>query len=570
MTTELAKSKIDKVQGIQMVEHHLGELVIFNTSFITPKTIDIMMASLDFAGPKLAGDVDKIAGHGILSIVIRVDGHPWGEDGALNSWRFYPDSKAAVCNIEHCIQMAIADSQNPEKENAQFISVYALAWKNIIQGFFHEVHHADVYLQDLEVLLTSKDAVDAEEELAPEFAREMMFALAKAMDVEPEFSEIVATMVDTALVEEMELIVNTKEAEAYLVEWAEVQKYMRDFGGIYYQPAELGKDESTVYLKTFKEFLHFCSGDDQADEEWNTPTIGVGCSVVQEPLMETATGKPATPTPEVLSSFGNAEGSYEAEDVTEMLEFASNVEPFDADEGPMTGVPGMQGVATAYKAYTPTKATHVATATTGYTQPATGYQNATNGYGAVQPTYGTGAVVMGAGAYPAITLPANIDPQNVINSLYLKVFKQVFIGCQYNPTNPAMPFATKANIMQPLMLEQLEAMFVKEMDCLNAQGQKCSGVKVSNFIVGYFVDKAGLLPGFDLTMSRMDGTQIKRRFIPQNPSKMKNGQYTATAIEAQHGNQILWVIDPDAKGFESYSVRVYNGVVQYNNNGKWA
>jgi len=474
---------------------------------------------------------------------------------------FYPNSLAAVCNLRGCIDLAIANTQDIDTPNSEFVSIYALVWKNILQGFFHEAHHANAFLQDGHKLWDDKDERAKEEEKADEYARTMLFKLAKTIDVEVEFSETVTNMVNGRITAEMEIVKDLlpnlekdRDEDQKLARWYASQKHMINYGGVYYDEDE-GSSNPAISLKTFKEFLHVCSGDAEDDSEWLGETIGQPLELKQEPAHEDAHGNQVPPSIDVAAVVGqDAAESYD-----DM--------PFEPDEAPVsTGFQGVsQFTATPIPAYTAPANTNPPAAPVA-AQPASAAPIAPVAT-PVAPTSNP-AVVVGAAAYPEIQLPAGVDAKTVVYGLYLKIFKHLFQDCQYNPTNDSVPFAGVGNIVNWVQLDQHESLFVKEMTCYSADGKGtwCQGTKVNGAISGIIIDKAKTLPAYDLVLSTPEGTQIKRKFIPQNPNKIKNGQLTPTATLAKAGNQLMWIVDPDSK---EYSIRVYNGTVEKNINGNW-
>jgi hypothetical protein len=107
------------------------------------------------------------------------------------------------------------------------------------------------------------------------------------------------------------------------------------------------------------------------------------------------------------------------------------------------------------------------------------------------------------------------------------------------------------------------------MECYDHNSKLQMDAKVTGWISGRLMDKEMKLPGYALVLSNMAGQQIRRRLIPQNPWKTnKNGQYSQTALLAQQGTCILWIIDPDAVD-KQFATRIINGMFENNKNGSW-
>ena len=580
---------------IRVEDSPYGRVAFINTDLVTDKTIAIMLTCLE--------DLKfEALGHGLFSIVFRDDNRPKGDMVLYEGdeepkyepsiWRIFPDSKAAVCNLYECIQSAIRDTQNTGKKKTECVSVYAAAWKNILQGFFHEAHHGNSFLgnQDLldvldNCLSEGQDATqirEDEEDAAVEFARQMMFKIAKIMDCEVEFSPVVVNMVDTALMAEIEAINGDADSPEEMKRWAMIQTYLRDNGGVFYDPKVPGTDTHTIFLKTFKSFMHFLSRDADNDPAWNTQTTGV---VKLEAKFTPYSGSahdvdPAVGQPNpgvVIATIQPEPGAIDAkftayDDDDAVPDFA-----YEAATGNGAVAPGFEGVAN----FQPVPAVQPEVVQTPVVQPVVNPTtdkwiapweqpaqpvappapvNPTNGY---NPN-----VIVGEHAYQPVVLPAGVSAMNVVYGLYHKIFLHIFRDCRYNPANPAMPFEMAGNIATPLVLDQHESLFVKEMTC-TINNQYRTGVRAQGSISGYLMDKERKLPGYDLTMSTPEGTQIKRRFIPQNPHKVdvKTGALTAPAQLARNGAGIMWIIDPDSpKGF---SLRIMNSVLQKSVNGQW-
>lgn len=550
--TAVATQEITQARGLIIIEQAYGNMAVCNTELITQKMLDIMVACLDDGG-------FEADGHGLLATIFRDDNLPNSEDGTPATWMFYPNSLTAVCNLKGCINIAFQNSRDLDTPNSEFVSIYALVWKNMIQGFFHEAYHANSFLQEGHDLWDNKEARAKEEEKADEYARTMLFKLAKTIDVEIEFSEIVADMISEHLHSELEAIKeilpnleDDRKDDQKLSRWYDSQKHMINNGGVYYDASD--DSDPAIVLKTFKEFLHVCSGDAEDDAEWGGETIGQMLEVKQVPAHEDAHGNKVPQAVDVAAVIGEVDPAMSAQDWDSFDDMPDN----EADEATVST--GFQGVSQ-----------FTASPMPAYSAPAN--TNPPVPVPAPMPVAppivpNNPAVVVGANMYPEVLLPAGVDAKAVVYGLYVKIANNIFQGCQYNPTHNTVPFTDVGNIANPLQLDQYEALFVKEMTCYSSDGKGtwCKGTKVEGVISGVIIDKAKTLPAYELTLSTPEGTQIKRKFIPQNPNKVVNGQYTNTAADAKAGNQLMWIVDPDTK---AYSVRVYNNVVERNENGKW-
>jgi len=525
-----------EAKGIMVKELLEGNIVFFNSDLVTAKTIEIMCKAVELGGFERTG-------HGLFSVIFREDGRPIPEDGSKCQWMFFPDTYSAVCNLVHLFDRVVEIGQGEKSDMAKYVSFRAEIWKSILTGFFHELHHADKFLEEPDLLRASKEAKDEEEETADDFAREMIISLAKEYDIEPSFTPEMESIIDQRWAEEIELA-ETDDDEK-LQEWAKVQKYMRQNGLFMHIPEE---DHDDFNITNFKDLMHIISGDDGNDEDWLKGTTSVqneipGTTNVSEVTMD----QPAS--------------TDAAGDVDPQMPEAEWDTPWHED------VPGMQGVVNVYDhepQVDPQPAPNIPTPPAEPVTPAAPAAPAA-------PTSNVGtnpAAVVGEAMYQAPQMP-NEGFQETVKGLYLKLFTHIFQNCGYAAGQTPF-FNQGARIADQIPLTEAENKIVKEMVCYNGQGQRTPGVKVTNWVSGVFIDKAMTLPGFDLTLTDPNGVQITRKFIPQNPNKTKaDGNLSMTAQWAREGHQILWVIDPDNKD-KQYAMRVFNGQVESNVSGKWA
>ena len=505
--------------------------------------LEILKSDLFYDGPK----GDKVIGHGLLNVNFMGNGMPVMADKTPATWIFYQGAKSAACNLLYCVDRAIEDSLNPDLEGSEFLNVKHATWRNIIGGMAHEAHHANALLTD-RGLCDKKEDRDTEEAHADAFSAQVLYDLAKAVNVEPKLSAFVFTVLGERMEDQMKIIEAIPEADRTpkQANWLVAQKYMQQHDVAYFMPAAPDADEDHFELKTFKQFLHFCSDDAPDHPDWATDTSGA----VLVLMNQRASGQNAAGI-QVPAGTMPIAGGFTADDEWETPDCVLPEETMQ----PCAPVAG------------PTYGTGPAT------QPYAPQQNFQQAGNVPQPPASNGyqTVVAGAGAYAATTMdPATF--QQTVKGLYLKLADQIFRGCGFNPAaGPNQPFFnTAAKIVDMIPLTPAEQTIVKEMSCYNSTGQVVNGQAVNGWVSGKFMDTAQMLPGYELTLAAADGQMIRRKFLPQNPWKVKQGtnQYSATALEAQRGTQIIWVIDPDAAN-KQFTTRIYNGTLQSNASGKW-
>jgi hypothetical protein len=526
---------------IMVINSRSGSVAIHNHAFMTEKTIDIMKTFLD---------EHVMEESGLETIMFRTDGFPC-EENRLISWKFFPDSRAAVCNLTNCIDIAIEEAINDELNESEFFNVWAATWLNIIMNFFHEVHHAQAFDVDREAL-EDPDEREMEEELAKEYANEMIELMAKtyAPGIEPEFTTEINDLISERVatkVGEIEIATTIDEVTDKELLWVECMQYMDEHKLMYYAPETTTKDQLPVTIDTLKEYLHITSGDAENDKSWNTNlNNSVKIGLEAEPEMTTA---------EVVDTVPNTATTIVPPTV--QLEVPENDEIDDEGftEMPISEMPADNGVLP----FEPDVATiKLDSVPHQPVVPASNVPNST-----------VTTPVIGEKLYDDLGWD-NGKVQAIIKSVYGKIAHHIFRTCGFNPSmNPF--FTQREKIAEFIPLTADELCIVKNMDCYNESGQFRQNVPVTHGLSGIYIDKAQTLVGYTISMNIGNGNQIRRKFVPQNPWKKKadgSGQYSATALEAQQGNQILWILDPDAVD-KSLCTRVRNNVLESNTSGTW-
>ena len=535
---EKESSEIVKFQsnGVLVKELNVGTIAFFNTNLVTTKMIDLLCMGLEKGG-------FEHEGLGLFSIIFRNDGFPIQESGEKAQWFYFPDTYTAVCNIKHLIDICVTHTLDEKREMNVNLGIRASIWKAFLTGCFHEYCHAFSSLTEPGGHLKPED-IENDENRADEGAIELLFSLAKEYDIEMSFTPEMEARIEariTAEIEFAELEVDEQE-DVFLQKWIDIQTHIKTNNGIWYQPEE---DTDDFFMTSFKEFLHFTSGDDENDPEWAKATLPIPSITTQQNRM--VVEEIDVQNPKFVGS---------ADDAMSILENAE----MDDDDIPWTpdemNIGGREGIQQVIQNRQPTMAMGTDASVAPISVPPENTMAASPLNTDVNPQ-----VVVGANMYPASTLDVATF-QSVISGLYLKLFKHIFQECGFNPAgNPA--FTRKENIATPVPLTDAENNIVKEMECYNGQGGKCPGTQVENFVSGVYIDKLGTLPAYILTLSDINGNSITRKFLPQNPNNASK-----TAAWAKQGHQILWIVDPDSTD-KQFAVRIHNGVLQNNTSGEW-
>lgn len=553
-----------------------GAVALFNTDLVSQKLVDIILYVLnDPQGTFIPLVKDTRQGHGLNMIDFRNDGVVGlikDKEIIPTHWYYWAVARVAGCNLKKCVSDAFHRALDPNgNRNIKHINIKHAVWQNILFGFLHELHHGQTAIDSLMQLMTDKEFNAKEEKDADNFGRQALYELAKQVDIEPDLGNVIEDMIERAWVE-LDLD-NSKEE--HVVRFVKCQEYMKRTGDAWCALTET-MDKDHHIFPTFREFLHFASGEDVEDKDWTNP---VPSATDANPVKQWDERNPAAKTmytevPEVYEDevYVEDEGEYTdaygaQQTANQHVENMSNPPGFQGVQN--GGYGGYQGNpdaiadnAPGYGGYPAAENTQSGGYQTG------GYQPQTPAQGQVNPN-----VTVGAGTYEKL----NMDPnamQATINSLYRKMYLRIFNDCQFDGTNPNTPtFLAPNRIKETIPLTPEENMLVKDMDCIMQVGnneQLKLDVPVNNWISGRFIDQACELPGFVLALTNQNGDRLLRKFLPQNPRKMKKGtsEFSGTAVMAQKGHRIAWVLDPNDKS-GNFDKRLINGVLEFRENGRW-
>lgn len=532
------------IHGSMILDTEGGPIHIINTNLVPPKMIDIMKHFLDQF---------DIMGHGLYAIMFRDDGYPRVEPDVVTNWMYYPDTKSAVCNLSDIIDGAFNDTMDNEKAHSYCSKTFA--WMRLLKGFYHECHHAQEFMVNRDKLDSSSKARNNEEKDAISFADESLEKEVKVIDLEVEFSSAMATMFNSRFASiERGILKNGDDSQKT---WLKAQSKMLEYNTHFYIPPKPENAGKAVTIDTFKEFLCWNYKGDPESPEWNVATIGQRMVYQAEP--DTAADVVTEVAPVVESNEEYSPAPWQVDTLP------AGTQPAYAGWGG-AGASQPAQAPVQQPVYQPVQQPVYQQAVAPVQQPS--YQNPgqapTNMAGgfkppvpaavagmAQEPGVNPNAVIMGAGAYE----PTGVAPEEmgaIMKGLYSKLFQCTFEACGFVCNGWSMP----NNIQGRVMLNDMEKRVVKHMSHVDANNQCHDNVPVTDFIIGKFVDKAGVLPGFEFTVANPDGSASTRKLIPQNPNKTawENGKptqnLTKSALEAQNGNCIMWIVngdEPDAK-----------------------
>lgn len=570
------------MEGGFMMDTDAGPVFMINTNFVDPKVFIIFKQILDEFYD---------TGHGLTSIMFRKDGYPDISEDDYTTWVYQPDSMSAVCNINHCVEAAANLTLDMTNPDTVYIAIKTLVWENIIKGFLHELHHAQLYMTDRIELDESVDARAQEEIDAIDYSSDKLIAMAKDIDIEMCLGSLIDSLVYQefcTMKTEIETNIAAIEAAAdidadgsKLIDdegmatialsnrWITLQQHMLDTGKTWYTDGE-GEDEDgkEFSLTTFKEYMCWRDESDMTKDDWKKDTIGIAAQVEfiapppATPIAPVATTQPMyAPAPVAMAAAAPPPGT-----VTDGAGWVSNnpneeiyedyddeyTQEFDqktaaqSQAAPPAQQGGFQSPVGNQTPQTPQSPPPTAAAA-----PPQSY--APNVQGMVE----NGACQVNMGT--------------LMHGLYKKLFDHIFYGCQWDKA----VFQEKSAINMRLMLTPDEDKVVTSMVTQNETGAYME-IPADAFISGKIMDKNKELPGYEFKFIDYDGKPGTRKLVPQNPKKTRpsDGKPSYTAELAQHGWHICWVIDPEAadKALTTRLVREPDTNiirVENNLNGKW-
>ena len=573
-----------EIEGTFTMDTDAGPLCIINSNFVDPKVFSIFKHILDEFTD---------TGHGLTSIIFRMDGYPNINDEDFTTWVYQPDSMSAVCNLRHVVEAAVFLTLNEESPEAANISAKMMVWLNLIKGLLHEVHHAQTYLSDRPTIEASEEAKEQEELEAVAYANDKIKTLAKDIDIEPELGpyleEMLIQEIDLKKSEMNEFIAGQSEeaptndsvalklwendelvCEGY-ERWIKLQEHMQSTGDVWYSDGiEETGDGEDMYIPTIKEYMCHLDGATMQDKEWLKQTIGV----MQH--TETSSTPPPPPAPaqnEPITGAGGWTTNSPNEQVFDDEEWGEDISNETYQQPTQVQAPT--------PAPTPPPAYVAPQQTTAPQQG--GFQG--NQYAAATPPPPPAPTPTTATPPPTYQAPTYApDVQNMVNTgmtgnemgtlmqgLYRKLFDHIFLGCQWDKT----AFQEKNAITARLILTAEEDKIVTGMITQNESGSYLE-IAAEGFISGKIMDRAKELPGYEIKFTNHLGQPGTRKLLPQNPNKLRSdGKPSYTAEMAQHGYQIMWIIDPD-EGDKQFSKRMIRDPkvptvikMENNDNGKW-
>jgi hypothetical protein len=398
------------------------------------------------------------------------------------------------------------------------VSMVAMFHQYLLLNMLHELHHLITWNA---IVASNKEMTDEdkqeEEELAEAWADKVLDYLAQSEDMEPDHpanSKFLGRMVMD------ELKASTK--------WAASQRELVA-EHIYYRNAK-----STMVAMSFKRYMQIISKDPHSIE-WEKDSIVNGVDPDEYLIIDmskvgnqyqAAHFQPAQPAPVV-------------QQVAQAAEVTQSVIPtpetyFDNLSQPAAPTAGFS------PASFPVEDDFDVDAEVerrfGSSAPATKQQAAP----VAPPQPAPAFQQMATAAVPA----AQHTPEQakaLMFNVFAKCYNQIFGKCQPHAQGFNHPEGVH---IEPVKLTAEEMLYVKAVDCLDANGRWCPRKPTTDGEIRGLIMKNLRMPYFKLYIEYA-GHKVTRVLLPQNPQKQNNGQFSKPALDAQAGHAIMYVKDGD-------------------------
>ena len=572
METNTTQESVAKVEGLY---HVLKGGTVLHGAELVPDKVCAIISEILVLEPDT----------GLINLVFRGDGYP---DDCMGM--AYVDTHSVAINLEGIFKIS-CDIAKDEKN----LSLRGILWTNLLSTILHDIHHV-LYgytdREDLEAKKNGEKGTALLDDEADDWAKEMMVKLARKVDIEPpmmaEFGFFAAKFME---------LMSTKAVEE---DWLGHHLGLIEAGMIYVNA------EQDIEIKTYREYLRqTMDSKNEQDPEWEqaVSAIDMVCRLENGSIEVAKTIEPvAAPVIETQ---------------TESIEVPAEVEAEVAVIAAAGAVVGQEGTEIVVPANTPIKEAVV----DGFRKKVLVVGNAADASpemqaGSQQPLFAVdmpaeipiendGAGMAEAAAVEqsitngdAVPLPEAValEQQQIANAanvtipgpntpttyldngltaevitqtlqtIYQRLYHHIFTKCErqlnsavgFNKPQAVLTAVQAGDIIQRFGAEDL----VKEYDTINATGQYASE-QFTGYIRGTIMKKTQL-PAYDLFLN-IGGRRLARRLVPQNPSKMKDGQYTQSADEARTGHAIMWIIDRDAKkelGQKAFVAKIRDNVYE--------
>lgn len=177
--------------------------------------------------------------------------------------------------------------------------------------------------------------------------------------------------------------------------------------------------------------------------------------------------------------------------------------------------------------------------------------------------------------YPQASLNTQLPNHNLtaeqiracVGDIFYRCWHHIYSKCGFSPgQNPQFAPHLRNAIAEPLSVIGIPCVdkILVAMDCTDQFGQYSKHAPVVNGMIRGKITKNLGLPSYTLYLN-FNGVEVKRLIIPQNQWKTyDNGGYKPTAIRAQQGAMIIWLMDgDDSVPGQKWKAKIENGTLEW-------
>jgi hypothetical protein len=502
-TAAVQKVMVPATNDPAFIDTPFGQVVVFGHHLISKKDLIILGHCLDFP------DAAEVRGNnGIKSIIFRDDNKPKTPAGVPVLGNVSFDHNSISINLLKIVSDAILEAQNKPE-----VAIIASYHRNLLMTILHEIHH----LSAMDEFPTDPVEAQKEEEDAEAWGKEMLFHMAKTVDIEPAHHSESSFLAGQL----MELLMEKTD------DWSVKQRDMLNNHMFYHLPDKINRRE--VAIHSFKEYMKFQSPDFE-DSIWSQPTIKgtIHVPVPTQALWDKglpSSDLPPTPPATVAAAFNPVSTVVEEDNWVSIPE--ANIDHGDDgfdlpdfdDEGHQAG---MQGYAQAQQQYQ---------------QPRQQYQ----------PQAPSQQKITGPIKMYADTGLTEEQTAEVVKAFFFKCYNHIFGPCGPKEDSDVSFKDPKKVYEIGIPMTDLEKQVIVKMDCQDVNGRHCPGMDTTAGVVRGRLSEKKELPTYKLYIN-MKGYEICRFLLPQNCAKDNGaGGLSDQALAARAGSRIMYVKEGNDK-----------------------
>lgn len=482
---------------------------------------------------------------GVMGIVIREDDHPKGFVALSFPW-----TASYVINVQHLFNRVCAKLKKEPRLN-----LAAACWLHLLEAILHETVHVGMAFADPaehEEYLTAKDdeLEEAMELTVKEIARDKMFDLAKAVDIEP------PPLAEMGM---LGALIHAKFIKDQDTKMVKKSTSMLEEGLVY---SDLKKDEEDYTIhRTLRSFIrHALAPVDDTGWEDEPNLIKVSFALetgetvehISQPVQTaeamTADQQVATAeatTVEAQAPAGGQPVFVGAGEETENIDMPADQAAVAAMFTPSGDVENNGTIPMSQQA----TAEAVQPAATTAAQPEVydkfelpqpvqqaQAQAVANMAAPTQPMAGT--------PLPQLNLTGEVI-QACMRDIYMRLYATMFRRCgwAHNPQTGRFAFTTTGEVTKSIEIKDIIDRYgaqglIAEYRAPNENNQD-TDYACDGYVRGFVFNNKGV-PAFQLALN-IGGQRVIRRLVAQNPNKIVNNAYSKGAEQAGVGNAIAYI-----------------------------